>query len=97
MSASLHLIELIAVGLDLPESYFKHLFIPSSLSTLRPQHYPLRDFSAPLMAIEDGQVVICETHIDNVFMTLLATFNIQVSFVSILLIGMVYRITGTAF
>ena len=75
MTASLHLIELIAIGLDLPESYFRHLFIPSSLSTLRPQHYPLRDFSAPPMAIEDGQVVICETHADNVFMTLLATFQ----------------------
>jgi isopenicillin N synthase-like dioxygenase len=75
MTASLELIELIAIGLGLPPSYYKDLFVPRSLSTLRPQHYPLRDFQAPPIAIEDGQVVICETHADNVFITLLATYH----------------------
>lgn len=75
MSAALKFLQLIAIGLGLPENYFYHLFVPETLSTLRLLHYPQRDFETPAVAIENGQVVVCETHIDSGFVTLLTTFD----------------------
>ena len=75
MDVSIEFLHLFAMGLSLPETYFDHLFIPSTLSTLRPQHYPPRDFATPPSAIEDGQIVVCETHADNVYVTFLVTFH----------------------
>ena len=75
MSASMKFLQLLAVGLGLPESYFHHLFVPDTLSTLRLLHYPQRNFTAPPVAVENGQVVVCETHADNVFVTFLITFH----------------------
>lgn len=76
MTASLEFLSLLAIGLNLPEKYFNQFFLPQSLTTLRLQHYPHRDFTAPPIAIEeDGTTVICGTHCDNVFVTLLSTFH----------------------
>ena len=75
MSASVKFLQLLAIGLGLPETYFHHLFVPDTLSTLRLQHYPPRLFAPPDKAIEDGQVVVCETHVDSGFVTLLITFG----------------------
>ena len=75
MSASVKFLQLLAIGLGLPETYFHHLFVPDTLSTLRLQHYPPRLFAPPDKAIEDGQVAVCETHVDSGFVTLLITFG----------------------
>ena len=87
MSASVKFLQLLAIGLGLPETYFHHLFVPDTLSTLRLQHYPPRQFPPPDKAIEDGQVVVCETHVDSGFVTLLITFGFtgesSLSFISI--------------
>ena len=83
MSAALKFLQLIAIGLGLPENYFYHLFVPENLSTLRLLHYPQRDFETPAVAIENGQVVVCETHIDSGFVTLLTTFDFTGKFLSL--------------
>lgn len=83
MSAALKFLQLIAIGLGLPENYFYHLFVPETLSTLRLLHYPQRDFETPAVAIENGQVVVCETHIDSGFVTLLTTFDFTGKFFSL--------------
>ena len=83
MLAALKFLQLIAIGLGLPENYFYHLFVPETLSTLRLLHYPQRDFETPAVAIENGQVVVCETHIDSGFVTLLTTFDFTGKFFSL--------------
>ncbi|CAF2966634.1 unnamed protein product [Rotaria sp. Silwood2] len=67
----------IALAFDLNESYFDKLIDDTAnggagtLSALRLNFYPKRDDSMPPLIGEDGQILSCETHCDNVILTIL--------------------------
>ena len=75
-SASVDYMRLLALGLGLKENFFDHMFIPSTLSTLRLLCYPPRVHPPPLVAVtEDGTVLYCSSHADTGFLTMLTSFN----------------------
>lgn len=67
----------IALAFDLDENYFENLVDDTinggagTLSVLRLNFYPERDDSMPKLIGEDGQALSCETHCDNVILTIL--------------------------
>lgn len=74
--ASVELMRLIAIGLDLQENFFDHLFIPKTLSTLRLLSYPPRTKAPPPDAVtEDGTVLYCDSHADVGILTMLTSFG----------------------
>ena len=75
-SASVDFMRLLALGLGLKENFFDHMFIPSTLSTLRLLCYPPRVHPPPPVAVtEDGTVLYCNSHADVGILTMLTSFN----------------------
>ncbi|CAF4074808.1 unnamed protein product [Rotaria magnacalcarata] len=74
---AMSIMQAIALAFGLDENYFDQLIDDTmkggagTLSALRLNFYPLRDDSMPVLMGDDGQSLSCETHCDNVILTIL--------------------------
>ena len=76
-SVALDLLQLIALGFGLKETYFDSLFL-KHISTLRLINYPVHNFEIPKDAYgSDGKLLSTAQHRDTSALTLLTTFDYE--------------------